>query len=50
MKEETVNIDVASGAQVVNGVIDTTGYDIVDVKNAKIVIKSVSGSNGTINF
>lgn len=52
VKERTVtsSTNVVSGAKNATGVIDTTGYDVINLEKASVKINSVSNSSGTISF
>ena len=51
-KQATVpaTLSVSGGAKSVSGTIDITGYDIVDINRASVVIKSVASGDNIITF
>ena len=52
IKEKTVpsSVSVVGSAKTVSGVIDTTGYDVINLEKATVKINSVSNGSGTITF
>lgn len=43
-------LNVKSGAKMASGTVDITGYDIVNIDLAKVIVKSVTGSDGTLTI
>ncbi len=44
------SVNVTGNPKTVSGVIDTTGYDVIDLEKAIVKINSVTSSGGTISF